>query len=100
MSYSNPAELRERVRGHPAVSVALTRADFPLRGPEGYDDVQAALGSGVGGDRRVVRFGDCPDDGEAESVSVGVAGALVAGLLEGPKEPIELAGRNRWSRCC
>lgn len=46
----------------------------------------------------MVRFGDRSDDGETEPVSVGVAGALVAGLLERSEEPVEFAGRN--GRAC
>lgn len=64
------------------------------RGAEGHGDVEAAAGPGVCGDLGVVGVGDSSDDGEAESVPIGMADALAAGFLERLEEPVDLAGRD------
>jgi hypothetical protein len=57
------------------------------RGREGHFDGEATFGAGVRGEGGVVGAGDGVDDGEAQSVAVGVgvAGALVgeAGAASG-----------------
>jgi hypothetical protein len=55
---------------------------------EGHLDVEAACGAGAGGEGGAVGVGDGPDDGQAEPVSLTVAGSLVPSC------------RNGWNRSC
>src|SRR6266481_10020933 len=57
-------------------------------------DVEAAFGPGVSGDGGAVGGGDCPDDGQAEAVSVVVGGAGGGEPLEGFEEAADLCGRD------
>lgn len=69
-----------------------------FRGAEGHGDVEAAVGPGVCGDFGLVGLGDGSDDGESESVPVGVTDALAAGLLEGLEQSVDLAGWDGRAR--
>lgn len=61
---------------------------------------EAAFGPGLHREVGLVGAGDSSHDGEAEAVSVFVAGSLVANLLERFEEPTDLAIWDDWPGVC
>jgi hypothetical protein len=59
---------------------------------EGDGDGEAAVGWGGGGDGGTVGAGDRADDGQAETVAVGVVDAPGVEALEGLEEAVDLTG--------
>src|SRR6266516_843571 len=83
-SHTTPRDATVRGWTMPRV-VARGKADL---------DVQAAFGTGVGAEGCLVGGGDGPDDGQAKSVPVAVAGAGGGEPLEGLEEPVDFGGRD------
>ena len=84
------------------VGVMLSRSRYGdgascARIREVHLDVEATFGSGTWAERGTVGAGDGADDGQAESVSVGVSDPLTAELLKGLEQTLDLVGWDHWS---
>jgi hypothetical protein len=81
-----------RARRPPASTLARVSGDD--RRGKGHLDVKSAFPAGTRRDRSPVGFGDCPDYGQAEPVSVVGVDTLAAEVLQRLEEPLDLSGRD------